>query len=314
MPYQYLFGPVPSRRLGISLGVDLVPPKVCSLDCVYCECGPTTRLTVERAEYVPADKVLSELDAWLAANPPPDFVTFSGAGEPTLHDGLGRIVRHLKARSPVPLALITNSTLLGRPEVREEILPCDVVLPSLDAVSDEALARLNRPHSSLRIDAIITGLAAFRQQFSGQIWLEIFLVEGINTGDREIGLLQEAIDRIRPDRVQLNSLDRPGAESWVRPPPLPLMESLAARLRHPRVEIIARYRCREDIRSYAAEREDAIVTILTRRPCTAEDLASVLGMELVEINRYLDVLAAEDRVRLGIAGRGIFYRAVLPAL
>ena len=310
MGFKYLFGPVASRRLGISLGVDLIPAKTCSLDCVYCECGQTSRLTLERAEHVPAGDVITELQTYLGAYPPPDYITFSGAGEPTLHSGLGRIARWLKAACRIPLALITNATLLPRPEVRRELLDLDLILPSLDAASPAVFAVINRPHPELSPGALISGLAALREEFAGQIWLEIFLIHPVNTTPEEIGLLQVAIDRIRPDRVQLNSLDRPGTEGWVRKAPPEVLEAVARDLRHPRVEIISRFHHRREIPQYRSDLEEAILEAVSRRPCTMEDLVLTLGAADDQLRRYLDVLELEHRIRPEIQDRGIFFRAV----
>ena len=308
MAYRYLFGPVPSRRLGISLGVDLVPPKVCSMDCVYCECGPTTELTLERGEYVPTAEVIRELDDFLAARPAPDFITFSGAGEPTLHSGIGAILSHVKADHKAPVALITNATLLDQAEVRRELKGLDLILPSLDSATAAGLQQINRPHPNLRPERIVDGLAAFRRGFPGEIWLEIFLLHPFNTTEDELERLQAAIDRIRPERVQLNSLDRPGTEAWVRKVSQDDLESIAARIAHPRVEIVSKYRQRVDIRAYRQDIEAAIVETISRRPCTVRDLCDVLGLRSQEIRKYLDVLESDRRLKAEIQDRGIFFR------
>ncbi|HQF86903.1 MAG TPA: radical SAM protein [Acidobacteriota bacterium] len=310
MAYRYLFGPVPSRRLGISLGVDLVPPKTCTMNCVYCECGPTTAFTIDRAEYVPTDGVLAELDDFLGRYPRPDFITFSGSGEPTLHSGLGRIASHLKARGAAPVALLTNSSLLDRPDVRSEAAAADLILPSLDAVSDSAFQAINRPVAGIRSEAIIDGLAALREIFTGEIWLEIFMLAPLNTAPDELDRFRDAIRRIRPDRVQLNTLDRPGTEPWVRPVPLAELEAMIPRLGHPRVEVIARYRRRRDLAVFRPDLEHAILETIARRPCTAEDLAAGLGIRPAELNKYLDILETERRIRAEIQDRGIFYRTL----
>lgn len=312
MAYRYLFGPVPSRRLGISLGVDLVPPKICSMDCVYCECGRTTELTLERGEYVPTAEVIRELDDFLAGHPAPDFATFSGAGEPTLHSGIGTILSHLKAAHRAPVALITNATLLDRAEVRRELRDLDVILPSLDSATAAGLRQINRPHPDIRPERIVDGLAAFREEFPGEIWLEIFLLHPFNTSDAELAQLQAAVDRIRPDRVQLNSLDRPGTEAWVEKVSQADLESIAAKIAHPRVEIISKYRRRLDIRAYRHDIEAAIVETISRRPCTVQDLCDVLGLRPLEVHKYLDVLESDRRLKAEIQDRGIFYRLLAP--
>ncbi len=310
MAYRYLFGPVPSRRLGISLGVDLVPPKTCSMNCVYCECGPTTTFTTDRAEYVPTGEVLAELDDFLDRYPRPDFITFSGSGEPTLHSGLGRIASHLRARGAAPVALLTNASLMDRPDVRSEAAAADLILPSLDAVSDAAFHAINRPVPSVRSEAIIDGLAALREIFTGEIWLEIFVLAPLNTEPGELARFRDAIRRIRPDRVQLNTLDRPGTEPWVRPVPLAELEAMIPQLDHPRVEVIARYRRRRDMATFRPDLESAIIETIARRPCTAEDLAAGLGIRPAELNKYLDILETERRIRAEIQDRGIFYRTL----
>lgn len=207
--YNHLFGPVPSRRLGISLGIDLVPHKVCSLNCVYCECGRTTKLTTEREEYVPADMILAELSRFLKENPAPEYITFSGAGEPTLNSEIGKIIDEIKSDYPaIPIAVLTNGTLFSNRQVRSELLKADLVLPSLDAASDEVFHQINRPSGNLSVSNCIEGLVNFRNEYSGKIYLEIFILPGYNNSPDELDRLKKAILQIKPDRVQLNTLDR----------------------------------------------------------------------------------------------------------
>ncbi|MBN2431441.1 MAG: radical SAM protein [Acidobacteria bacterium] len=310
MNYRYLFGPVPSRRLGISLGVDLVPHKVCTMDCVYCECGPTTRLTMDRQAYVPTAEVIRELDAFMASSPAPDTITFSGSGEPTLHRDMGLIARHIKDHFDVPLALLTNSTLFFRPDVRADARPVDLILPSLDSARPATLQAINRPHPEVSVERIIDGLVEFCRDWPGRCWLEIFILPPHNTTTEELDALQAAIDRIAPERVQLNTADRPGTEEWVKAATPAQLEAVVARLRHPAVEIISRYRHRRDIGAYREDLESAILETVARRPCTADDLCAALGLRLTELNKYLDVLESEKQVRPEIRERGIFYRLV----
>ena len=173
--YNYLFGPVPSRRLGISLGVDLVPMKTCTLNCVYCECGRTTHLALERKEYVPFDAVKEELTHYFSHNPGPDYVTFSGSGEPTLNSRIGDVVHSIKNQtSDIPIAVLTNGTLLFQKQTCDDIRDATVVIPSLDAATEKVFRKINQPHPQLKIDTIIRGLVQFRKDYSRQIWLEIF--------------------------------------------------------------------------------------------------------------------------------------------
>ncbi|MDR2577641.1 MAG: radical SAM protein [Chitinispirillales bacterium] len=238
--YKHIYGPIRSRRLGNSLGVDMMPLKTCSLDCVYCECGATTELTAQRREYVSADSIIEEIDAYLANNPPPDYVTFGGSGEPTLNSGLGRIINHIKQRFPKQkLALLTNSTLLNNRQLRDDILPCDLILPSLDAVSADVFRKINKPAASITCADIIDGLKALSSEYKGMLWLEVFIAPGINDTDGEIAQFKEVISQINPTRVQLNSLDRPGTCGTLTAAPPASLTKIANQLKPLPVEIVA---------------------------------------------------------------------------
>ncbi|MFO7915717.1 MAG: radical SAM protein, partial [Candidatus Krumholzibacteriales bacterium] len=307
--YSYLFGPVPSRRLGMSLGVDLVPHKVCSLNCVYCECGPTTDLTVERKEYVPYDRVTAELKDFMRENPQPDYITFSGSGEPLLNSRVGDVLRFIKSNwSDMPVAVLTNGTLLDHREVREEILPADLVLPSLDAASGKVFRKINRPCKSLEIDRCIDGLARFREEYRGRIWLEVFIIPGYNDSKDELNLLREAFRRIKPDLVQLNTLDRPGAVAGLKPAGRKKLEEIAELWNMDNVEIIASASSRKEKKSYRPDIESAILGTISRRPCTVDDLSDILGLHMNEVNKYLDVLEEEGKIESVRESRGVFYR------
>ncbi|MCL2688982.1 MAG: radical SAM protein [Chitinispirillia bacterium] len=239
--YKHLFGPVRSRRLGISLGVNMIPFKTCSLDCVYCECGATTVLTTERKEYIPTDSIIAELDHYLGTNPQLDYVTFGGSGEPTLHSGLGKIIQHLKKNYPQKkLALLTNSTLLYDSELRADIVPCDLIVPSLDAVSDDIFYKINKPEKSLYCTRIINNLIELSCEFLGQMWLEIFIIPGVNDTYEEIERFKQAATAINPARIQLNSLDRPGTCSGISVPSIDRLEEIAGKLAPLPVEIVSR--------------------------------------------------------------------------
>lgn len=218
MHYSHLFGPVRSRRLGRSLGIDLLPFKTCSYDCVYCECGRTTKEILERREFFPLWEVLEDLGDYLSRSPPLDFITFSGSGEPTLSSSIGNMIRFIKNTFPAyRVAILTNESLLWRPDVREDLLLADIVLPTLSSVFDSTFRKIHRPAPGISAGKIVAGLELFRKEYSGEIWLEIFIIPRINTDIRELEGLREAIEGIGPDRVQLNTLDRPGSEDWVLP-------------------------------------------------------------------------------------------------
>jgi len=291
MKYKHLFGPVPSRRLGISLGVDLVPLKTCTLNCIYCECGRTTDLTVTRKNYVPLSEVKEELTDYFANNPRPDYITFSGSGEPTLNSSIADVLHFIRNHiHDIPVAVLTNGTLLSVKQVREDIKDAALVIPSLDAATDKIFRKINRPYLRLKIDSIIDGLVRFRKEYSGQIWLEIFIVPGMNDTEHELTALKQAIEKIGPDQVQLNTLDRPGPVSTV--------------------SIIADVSERKDLLAYRTDTESAILGTIARRPCTLKDLSEILGLQINEVNKYLDVLEADGKIKMVRQKRGFFYQSV----
>ena len=306
--YKYLFGPVPSRRLGMSLGVDLVPHKVCSLDCVYCECGETTKHTTERMEYILLDKVKAELKHFFAENPDPDYITFSGAGEPTLNTRIGEVLYFIKSIKPeIPVALLTNGTLLHDPGVRNEIMNTDLVLPSLDAATQDSFQKINRPAKNINIEDYIDGLVEFRKEYRGKIWLEILILPGYNDDHENLKALRTAIKKIKPDLIQLNTLDRPGTVEGLRPASRTELLSIKEELGFSQTKIISAPVNRKKINAYRKDTENAILETINRRPCTAIDLTEILGLHLNEVNKYLDVLEAEDKLKIKREQRGLFY-------
>lgn len=306
-----VFGPVPSRRLGLSLGVDPLPFKTCNMDCVYCELGRTKTLTAERKAYLPVEQVLADVRAALQRWSRIDHVTVTGSGEPTLHTGLGEIIRGIRAMTDIPVSVITHSSLLHLPEVRADLCAADVLVPSLDAVTPRVFRGVNHPHASIDPQEMVEGLIALRREFKGQIWLEIVFVRGMNDGPEEVAALREAIGRIRPDRVQLNTV--------VRPPAYPFAEALTQeeleRLRDalgPPAEVIA------ELPHVAPaeppeDPEGAIAAYLDRRPATADDFVAALGAKREPALRFLESLVERgDAEKLG-AGERAYYRKVRKA-
>ncbi len=307
--YKHLFGPVPSRRLGMSLGVDLIPHKICSLNCVYCECGRTTNLTSERQEYVPVESVLKELKHFFSNNPDPEYITFSGAGEPTLHSRIGEVLEFIKGLRPeIPLAVLTNGSLFGDDAVRKDLMQADLVLPSLDAATDAAFRRINRPVRSFTIDKYIQGLIDFGKEFAGEIWLEILILPGYNDDMDNIDSLKEAVLKIKPDRIQINTLDRPGTVGGLRAASRIELERISNLWGLENVEIIAAPIERQDVKSYRTDVESAILETLSRRPCTLADLEKILGLHINEINKYLGVLEESGVIETTNHERGLFYQ------
>ncbi len=315
MKYRHLFGPVASRRLGISLGVDLVVHKVCSLDCVYCECGQTTDLTSERKEWVSFDRVKDELDHYWANNDDPDYITFSGSGEPCLNINLGRVISYIKEKKPgIQVAVLTNATLLSDPGVREELALADLVVPSLDAATENAFRKINRPCKAIDLNSLVQGIQDFTRQFNGRVHLEIFILEGVNDTDEELGLFKQAISKIGPDLVQLNSLDRPGTCDFVRPATLENLERIKTFLGPEHVEIIAtvpssnKWGTGRSANKSLEQLETAVLETVHRRPSTCEDLSSMLGAEKTRVQSVLDRLVATGQVEYSEQERGIFYQ------
>ncbi|MFH2218806.1 MAG: radical SAM protein [Pseudomonadota bacterium] len=305
--YKHIFGPVPSRRLGISLGVDLVPHKTCTLDCVYCECGKTTCLTLERKEYVPPEQINAELDAALSQGPELDVITFSGAGEPTLYSGIGEIIRFIKTRYPkYRVAVLTNGTLLFQPGVREEIIDADIVKVSLDAVSEKGFFRINRPHADLELSGILDGLNRFRKRFERQFWVEVFLLEGFNDSEIELNKIKETLSSLQPDRIQLNTLDRPGTEGWIRPLDGSALKGIAAHLYN--AEIIEDVETIKTARIPDEDPSERILSTIKRRPCTVEDVSKSLGIQASRLPGYLDALVEKGEIEKKEMQRGVFYR------
>ncbi len=307
--YKHLFGPVPSRRLGMSLGVDLIPHKICSLNCVYCECGGSTTLTGERKEYVPVEEVYEELRDFFEKHPDPDYITFSGAGEPSLHSHLGEVIAFVKELRPsIPVAVLSNGTLFGDPEVRRELMLCDLVLPSLDAATKSALRRINRPLRSIRPEDYIEGLVSFSREFSGEIWLEILILPGYNDDQDNLEALKDALGKIHPHRIQLNTLDRPGAVGGLWPASHKQLQEIADFLDMEKVEIIAPPEERNKVKSYRTDLEAVILETLSRRPCTLEDLEKILGLSGQEIQVHLDMLEESDLIEIRQEKRGAFFQ------
>jgi wyosine [tRNA(Phe)-imidazoG37] synthetase (radical SAM superfamily) len=218
---KYIYGPIKSRRLGLSLGLSLSLNKVCDLDCIYCQWGSSGETFIERKEYAKADEIILELKSWMQKNPKEaqelKFVTLSGLGEPTLNTCIGELIDQVKNITGSKIAVITNSTLLGDPAVRKGLLKADLIVPSLDAVDLKIFKQIDRPHAGIKLNEIIDGLVALRKEFHGDIWLEVMFVSGVNDDFVHIEALKKVIQRINPDKIQLNSPVRSTAEKNVLP-------------------------------------------------------------------------------------------------
>ena len=304
--YRHLFGPVPSRRFGRSLGVDLTPFKTCSLDCVFCQLGRTTCRTAERGEYVPAADVLAEIDDWLTTDGNADVITLSGSGEPTLHSRCGEVIEFIRRKTDIPVLLLTNGTLLHLPQVRDAAAVANVVKVSLSAWNQRSFEHINRPCAGLTFEQLVAGETAFRKVFKGQLLLEVFLLWGLNSTLVDVSKIAEFVSRVRPDRVQLNTAVRPPAEQFAVALPIEHMAELAG-LFTPTAEVIAEFSA-----VHAADvqaNEDTILAMLQRRPCTPEQVAAVFGMHLNEVSKYIGKLCRTGRAHSSRRGVGVYYSA-----
>jgi wyosine [tRNA(Phe)-imidazoG37] synthetase (radical SAM superfamily) len=321
---KYTYGPVPSRRLGLSLGVDLVPKKICTYDCIYCQIGRPTLQTVERKEYVPARTILHDVEQSLHEwGEKIDYIAISGSGEPTLNSAIGEVIQGIKKLTKIPVAVITNSSLLHLEEVRKALRAADVVMPSLDAVTPSVFQTINRPlpltkgpltkgppsasAPALEIEQIILGLAAFRGEYKGQFWLEILLCRGVNDAGEEIERMRKAIHIIRPDKVQLNTVVRPGVEDYATALSRDQMEQIKKSL-GANVEIIAEFEG-DRHRMPPEHIEEQVIRIIQRRPETPDDLAKALGLNDLEIAKILDKLAKEGKVTYRVFNQRVYYEA-----
>jgi wyosine [tRNA(Phe)-imidazoG37] synthetase (radical SAM superfamily) len=304
--YRHLYGPVPSRRLGRSLGIDLVPHKICTYDCIYCQIGKTSEKTLVRKEYIPVSEILEEVKRFLKEETSPiDHLSLSGSGEPTLHCKIDSVIREIKAITSIPVAIITNGSLLYEREVRESLLQADVVLPSLDAASAETFEKINRPRSGISVERVIEGMVEFRKAYKGQIWLEILFCRGVNDRESELLQMQSAIERIQPDLIHLNTVVRPPFERWAVPLNQKEMEEMRVFFGE-KASIISEFdRHPPAITERDVRRE--IFEILKRRPLSIADLSKGMGIQEDEIEKYIQPLVSEGKIHARTFGDTIYY-------
>jgi len=291
---KYLFGPVNSRRLGLSQGIDLIPDGVCSFNCIYCEVGRPKQLTSRRFEYSPVKEIIAELETLFQNRELADSIdvfTITASGEPTLHSGIKDVITAVKKRSGKPVTVLTNGSTLYLSKVRRDLSTADIVVPSLDAVLLSPFRKVNRPANDVDLEAIIKGIAKFKQEFSGQLWLEILLVTGINDRPEDIAALRKAIKFIGPDKIQLNTVARPPIESFAKPLTEAELRAAAAKLGD-KVEIIASFSGTDKKIAVDVKRCD-IIELLRRRPGTVRDISQALSANKNVITSHLQHLQDE---------------------
>lgn len=310
---DFTYGPVPSRRLGLSLGINIIPRKTCTLDCCYCQLGRTKVKTLKRQSFFPVKEIIAQVRLAVrqarssSRKSPISFLTFSGEGEPTLNSDIGRLIRRLKGEFRIPVAVITNSTLFTDPQVRRDLYAADLVVPSLDAADQRTFARIDRGHRNLQIADIITGLKLFRRYYRGQLWLEIMLVRGINDSPEQLMKLRRAAWEIRPDRVHLNTVVRPPAEKWARPLPPDDLEQVKM-LFGPGTEI-AESALPPRRSRLKGEPEPAIISTVRSRPVTVDDLVRTTGLPAARLRPLLARLVKARRIRRTVFWGKLFYEA-----
>lgn len=303
-----MFGPVPSRRLGRSLGLDLVPYKTCSYDCIYCQLGRTTHKTIEIREYVPLDDLLAQVRRKLTEIPRPDYITLSGSGEPTLHRGMKDIIAGIKKMTDIPVAVLTNGSLFWMDEVLDAVRQADLIVPSLDGGDEEMFQRVNRPHSDISFENMVEGLRSLRTHYRGPIWLEVFLIGGISDNSDAVGKIKVLTERILPDRIQLNTAVRTPAEDYVQAVDQHTMETLRS-IFGDRCEVVADYDKIHARREFHSTRNDVLET-LQRRPCTIDDLANGLSLHRNEVIKYVQELVDKKMVRMEKRGDKVLYLGI----
>ena len=322
---KHLFGPVNSRRLGLSQGIDLLPPKTCNFNCIYCEINAAPQLSCERGEHVPTEIIIQEIDELLQkkeAVDKLDVFTITASGEPTLHTGIGRIIRYLKEKTDKPVAILTNGSLLHMQEVREDLMAADIVIPSLDAARPASFRKVNRPAKCIaELETIISGLEQFSREFNGQVWLEVLLVKHMNDAPEDIEALAKAIGRIKPTRVQLNTVARPPYESFAEPLNKKRMLEIKQRIEEvfdgpvdvlagieetsiSEAEVGDRKPVQVDRQSIEAE----IINLLLRRPCTVVDIAKTLEMKKENVAEVLEDMEKEGTLIQKIHGGKKYFK------
>ncbi|MBF0227145.1 MAG: radical SAM protein [Desulfobacterales bacterium] len=285
---SFIYGPVPSRRLGYSLGLDIVQYKVCTYDCIYCQIGKTTDKIIDRTPYIPADIIIQQALKKLNESQHPDFITIGGSGEPTLNSEIGLIINEIKKNTRIPLAVITNGSMFWDEQIVNSLMPADVILPSLDAYYNLIFEQINRPHPDINFEKMVNSLITFRKIYQGKIWLEIFLLDGINISEESAYKFKAWVEKINPDKVHLNTAVRPTSEKFAKIALHDDMEKFS-KIIGEKAEIIVDIK-REKRTENEVDVDSEILNIISRRPSTVEDIESILGISKLVIFKHIDNL------------------------
>lgn len=307
---KYLFGPVNSRRLGISQGIDLLPQKICNFNCIYCEVGPNLITTCDRKEYTPTKEIIAEIDELFADQRAVDHIdvfTVTASGEPTLHTGIGTIIKHIKSKTAKPVTVLTNGSLFYLKEVRDDLLAADIVIPSLDSAMLPSYRKINRPAHCAELEAILKGLSLFCKEFTGQVWLEILFAKGINNTPEDIAALKAAVRTISPNRIQLNTVARPPLEAFAAPLSQGELETIAQQFEG-QVEILVDFTTRAREKFHQAGETD-ILQMLKRRPCTAADISEALNLDPAQTENQLHRMESAGLLKITRHNDKNYYQA-----
>lgn len=289
-----VFGPVKSRRLGNSLGIDLTPYKTCNLDCIYCECGKTTCLSNARKEYYKVEEIMSYINEAVKTRGPIDYITFSGSGEPTLYKEIKRLIKEIKKIFPdIKQAVLTNSILLTDKDVFEALLQADLVLPSVDSVLDNGFKKINRPHPDIDLKKVLEALKIFRQKFKGSIWVEVFICPEINDTEEELSALAKYLKELSPNKVQINTLDRPGTETWLKALDEEGLKKVLEYFKELPVEVVSRKLSLFTRKMTSTEKDknknfESVIETMKKRPLTFEDIVQMSSFSDKEVKDWLD--------------------------
>lgn len=294
--FNHVFGPVPSRRLGRSLGVDVIPFKTCSYDCIYCQLGRTTNRTIERKEYIPLKAVIGEIKKKLRSKPLPDYITLSGSGEPTLYSPLYPLIQEIKQITEIPVAVLTNGSLLYEGDVRRAVRDADLVMPSLDAGDKTVFQCVNRPHPDISFENMIRGLIELRQMYGGSLWLEIFLLRGITAIEATVEKIISYEKKIKPDKIQLNTVAHPPAEDFAFAVPEERMNRFMQMFGE-KAEVIADYNDINNKEYFSVKRED-VYNLIKRRPCSLEGITLGLSIHRNEAVKHLQHLLKDGSITI----------------
>jgi len=290
---RHIFGPVPSRRLGLSLGIDLVPPKTCTYDCIYCQVGKTTKKTIECREFFPVHDILEELKNRLSSVTP-DVLTFSGSGEPTLYSKIDELIYGIRRLTNKKITLLTNGSLLWKDDVMERILDVDIIMPTITTQFEDTFNIIHKPHPELTISKVTEGLIRLRQEFRGKIYLELFVLAGINDNEKELLALKEIVGKIFPDKIQINTVVRPPSDKRALAVDIQRLKEIKD-LFGDRAEIIAD-RSTHISDTVQEDKIEHILGMIKRRPVRDIDIANALGIDVDEVQSIIKGLLIKGMV------------------